>query len=393
MSTHGFFTRAAHAGEDADRTMTTRPKTMPLYETSVFVYDSLGQTDEFLGGNPDSYMYTRLGNPNQRALEEWGMALEEGEAAHVTSSGMSALMATLLSECSSGDHIVAARDIYGGSQSLLQLEVARFGITVDLVDIQDIDVARSAFRPNTRILLVEIASNPLVRVADIPALSVLARQHQAKLVVDNTFLSPVLFQPLKHGADASVHSTTKYISGHSDAMGGLIVASRDWISRCRRVTHNMGGMMTPFAAWLTLRGAKTLPLRMQRHTENAEAFSLWLERHPSVSSVSYPGLPSHPQYELARRLFPAGCGGILSFDVRGGVDAADRLVRNLKIVKFAPSLAGVTTTISHPGKTSHRGLSPTALTELGISPATIRVSVGIEDLADIQADFDRALTR
>jgi cystathionine gamma-synthase len=288
---------------------------------------------------------------------------------------------------------VAARDIYGGSQSLLQLEVARFGITVDLVDIQDIDVARSAFRPNTKILLVEIASNPLVRVADIPALSVLARQHQAKLVVDNTFLSPVLFQPLKHGADASVHSTTKYISGHSDAMGGLIVASRDWISRCRRVTHNMGGMMTPFAAWLTLRGAKTLPLRMQRHTENAEAFSLWLERHPSVSSVSYPGLPSHPQYELARRLFPAGCGGILSFDVRGGVDAADRLVRNLKIVKFAPSLAGVTTTISHPGKTSHRGLSPTALTELGISPATIRVSVGIEDLADIQADFDRALTR
>ena len=390
MSIRGLSTAPSTRAKTPNRTMVTRAKTMPLYETSVFVFDNLEQADDYLGGNPDSYMYTRLGNPNQRALEEWGAALEEGEAAHVTSSGMAALMTVLLSECSAGDHIVASRDIYGGTQSLLQKEVQRFGIAVDLVDLRATEALEAAFRPETKLVLTETASNPMVRVADIPRLSDLSRKRNIKLVVDNTFLSPALFRPLRHGAHVVVHSTTKYINGHSDATGGLIVGDRDWIARCRRVTHNLGGLMTPFEAWLTLRGAKTLALRMKRHTENAEALAAWLERHPSVARVSYPRLRSHPEHELAGHLFPEGSGGILAFDVQGGLAEADAFIRRLRMVKFAPSLAGITTTISHPGKTSHRGLSSAALEDLGISQATLRVSVGVEDLADIQEDFDHA---
>ena len=226
MADQGFSTRALHGGAEADHAMVTRPKAMPLYETSVFVYENLDQVDDFLGGNRDNYMYTRLGNPNQRALEIWGVSMEEGEDALVCASGMAALTAVLASECSSGDIIAAARDIYGGTHSLLEKELSRFGIGVDFLSVEDPAAVERSLKKGTKVLLVETSSNPLVQVADVPALAQAAHRRGARLVVDNTFLSPVLFQPLKHGADAVIHSTTKYINGHSDASGGLIVAGR-----------------------------------------------------------------------------------------------------------------------------------------------------------------------
>ncbi|HNX59455.1 MAG TPA: PLP-dependent transferase, partial [Spirochaetota bacterium] len=335
MSDRGFSTRALHEGAETDHTMTTRSKTIPIYETSVFVYEGLSDADDYLSGNRDNYMYTRLGNPNQRALEIWGASMEEGEDAHVTGSGLAALLAVLASECASGDRIIAARDIYGGTQSLLEKELARFGIEVTLVPIGDLMAVRNAIDARTRIILAEVSSNPLVRIADVPSLSAIAREKGIKLVIDNTFLSPVLFQPLKHGAHAVVHSTTKYINGHSDATGGLIVADSEWISRCRRVTQNTGGMLSPFEAWLTFRGAKTIALRMERHSSNAAGIAKWLEKQNGIARVHYPGLPSHPQYELARTLFPKGAGGMLSFDLDGGIDESDRFIRGLEFIKFA----------------------------------------------------------
>ncbi|HVP17907.1 MAG TPA: PLP-dependent aspartate aminotransferase family protein [Spirochaetia bacterium] len=391
MSDQGFSTRALHSGEQADRPMVTRPKTMPLYETSVFVYEGLEQVDDFLSGNRDNYMYTRLGNPNQRALEQWGSSMEGGEDAHVAASGMAALLAVLASECSAGDRIAAARDIYGGTHSLLEKELQRLGVGVDFLSVENPDIVAHALRPGTRILLVETCSNPLARVADVPRLVAAAHAAGAKLVVDNTFLSPVLFQPLAHGADAVVHSTTKYINGHSDASGGLVVADRDWIGRCRRFTQNSGGHLSPFEAWLTMRGAKTIALRMERHTANAQRIAAWLESRPQVVRVHYPGNTSHPQHSLACRLFPKGTGGMMAFDLAGGLRAVERFMRSLSFIAFAPSLAGVSTTVSHPGKTSHRGLTESELRDLGITQGTIRLSVGIEDVDDIRRDLEHAL--
>lgn len=317
--------------------------------------------------------------------------MESGQDAHVTASGMAAILAVLASECSAGDRIAAARDIYGGTHSLLEKELQHLGIGVDFLSVEDPDAVKRGLGPGTRVLLVETSSNPLLRVADVPLLASVAHAKGAKLVVDNTFLSPVLFRPLAHGADAVVHSTTKYINGHSDASGGLVVADKDWIGRCRRFTQNSGGHLSPFEAWLTMQGAKTIALRMERHGANAKVVADWLESRRDVARVHYPGNRSHPQHELARRLFPKGYGGMMAFELAGGLPAADRFMRSLSFIAFAPSLAGVSTTISHPGKTSHRGLSESELASLGITQGTIRLSVGIEDVDDIRRDLERAL--
>lgn len=285
----GLSTRAVHSGNDVDRKMVTRPKSLPIYESSVFVYDNLEQVDDFLAGNPDNYMYTRIANPNQAALEHLVRDLEGGEAALFSASGMAAVSAALLGRLSAGDHLIASRELYGTTQSLIEKELARFGISATLVEINDLAAVEAAITPATRIIYTETASNPLVRVSDIPAL--------------------------------------------------------------------------------------------------AEA----LEAHPKVARVFYPGLPSHPDFELARRLFPKGASGMLAFTLKGGLAEVDGLIRALRNTTFAPSLAGVASSITHPGKTSHRALSQDALAELDIHDGTIRVSVGIEDAADIVADFVQAL--
>lgn len=387
----GVSTRAVHSGNAIDHKMVTRPKSLPIYESSVFVYDSLEQVDDYLAGNPDNYMYTRLGNPNSAALEALIRDLEGGEAALFSASGMAAISAALLGRLSAGDHLVASRELYGTTQSLIEKELSRFGIGSTLVDIGDLAAVEAAITPATRLIYTETASNPLVRVSDVPALAKLARARGVKLLVDNTFLSPALYQPLADGADLVLHSTTKYLNGHSDATGGILVGDAEWVAQARRFQTNAGGSASPFEAWLTFRGAKTLALRMRAHSANAQQLAEALQAHPRVAAVHYPGLPSHPDHELAQRLFPKGCSGMLAFTLHGGLAEVDQLIRRLKHTVFAPSLAGVASSITHPGKTSHRMLSHDVLSELAIYDGTIRVSVGIEDGEDIVADFIQAL--
>ncbi|MBA1273024.1 trans-sulfuration enzyme family protein [Stutzerimonas azotifigens] len=389
----GLSTRAVHSGNDVDQKMVTRAKSLPIYETSVFVYESLAQVDDFLAGNPDNYMYTRLGNPNTAALETLVCELEGGEAALFSASGMAAISAALLGRLSAGDHLVASRELYGTTQSLIEKELARFGISATLVDINDLAAVEAAITPNTRLIYTETASNPLVRISDVPGLAQLAKARDLKLVVDNTFLSPALYQPLADGADLVLHSTTKYLNGHSDATGGVIVGDAEWVAQARRFQINSGGSASPFEAWLTFRGAKTLALRMRAHSDNAQQLAEALEAHPKVAKVHYPGLPSHPDHERAKRLFRKGYSGMLSFTLEGGLEEVDTLIQGLQRTAFAPSLAGVASSITHPGKTSHRALSAETLSSLDIHDGTIRVSVGIEDAQDIVADFIGALDR
>ena len=389
----GTSTRAVHSGTAADQNMVTRAKTLPIYESSVFVYDSLEQVDDFLAGNPDNFMYTRLGNPNSRALEELICSLEGGEAALFSSSGMASISAALLGRLSAGDHLIVSRELYGTTQSLIENELSRFGITATLVDIKNLAAVEEAITANTRLIYTETASNPLVRISDIPALSRLAKAHSLKLLVDNTFLSPALYQPLADGADLVLHSTTKYLNGHSDATGGILVGEAEWVAQARRFQINSGASASPFEAWLTFRGAKTLALRMRAHSSNAQALAEALQEHPQVAKVYYPGLPSHPDHALAQKLFRKGYSGMLSFTLKGGLEEVDRLIHELQYSVFAPSLAGVASSITHPGKTSHRALSADVLSSLDIHDGTIRVSVGIEDADDIVADFIQALDR
>lgn len=389
----GLSTRAVHSGNDVDQRMVTRAKSLPIYETSVFVYDSLAQVDDFLTGNPDNYMYTRLGNPNTAALETLVCELEGGEAALFSASGMAAISAALLGRLSAGDHLIASRELYGTTQSLIEKELSRFGIAATLVDINDLAAVEAAITPDTRLIYTETASNPLVRISDIPALAQLAKSHDLKLVVDNTFLSPALYQPLADGADLVLHSTTKYLNGHSDATGGVIVGDAEWVAQARRFQINSGGSASPFEAWLTFRGAKTLALRMRAHSSNAQQLAEALEAHPKVAKVYYPGLPSHPDHERARRLFRKGYSGMLSFTLKGGLAEVDALIKGLQRTAFAPSLAGVASSITHPGKTSHRALSAETLSSLDIHDGTIRVSVGIEDAEDVIDDFIEALNK
>lgn len=384
-------TRAVHTGQDADRRMVTRAKSLPIYQSSVFVYDSLEQVDDFLAGNPDNYMYTRIGNPNHSAVEELLRELEGGEDALFSATGMAAISAALLGVLNAGDHLIASRELYGTTQSLIEKELTRFGIISTLLDLNDLAAVEAAITPTTKLIYTETASNPLVRVSDVPALAALAHRRGLKLLVDNTFLSPVLYQPLRDGADLVIHSTTKYLNGHSDAMGGALVGDAQWIASARRFQINAGGSASPFESWLNFRGAKTLALRMKAHSQNAQALAEALEAHPQVERVYYPGLPSHPDHELARRLFRKGHSGMLSFTLKGGLDQVDALIGALQLAAFAPSLAGVASSITHPGKTSHRALSAEALTALDIHDGTIRVSVGIEDSEDIVQDFLQAL--
>ncbi|WP_371231013.1 PLP-dependent aspartate aminotransferase family protein [Pseudomonas sp. QE6] len=390
-SPKGPSTRAVHAGHDVDRRMATRAKSLPIYQSSVFVYDSLEQVDDFLAGNPDNYMYTRIGNPNHSAVEELLRELEDGEDALFSASGMAAISAALLGVLNAGDHLIASRELYGTTQSLIEKELARFGIASTLLDLNDLAAVEAAITPSTKLIYTETASNPLVRVSDVPALAALAHRHGLKLLVDNTFLSPVLYQPLRDGADLVIHSTTKYLNGHSDAMGGALVGDAQWIAAARRFQINAGGSASPFESWLNFRGAKTLALRMRAHSQNAQALAEALEAHPQVERVYYPGLPSHPDHALAQRLFRKGYSGMLSFTLKGGLDQVDSLIGHLQLAAFAPSLAGVASSITHPGKTSHRALSADALTALDIHDGTIRVSVGIEDSQDIVQDFLQAL--
>jgi cystathionine gamma-synthase len=367
----GFSTRSIHAGEAPDPS--TGAHGVPIYQNVTYGFSSYESVDAWHQGSPH-FHYTRDGNPTTRCLELKLANLEGAESAVATASGMAAISATLLHLLGGGGHLIASRDLYGTTTDLLNQDLPSLGATVSLVDCCDLAAVESQITEQTRAILVEAFSNPRLRVADLASLAELARARGIALVVDNTFLSPALLRPIEFGADIVIHSATKYLSGHGNVLGGVICGSRSRISAIRAMVSRFGGSMSPISAWLLLTGVKTLPLRVERHSTNAAALAELLAGHPAVEAVHYPGLANHPQHDTARRLVGQHFGGTLSFSMRGCDDAIRVLMQALTIPTIAVSL-GNTATLVWPM----------------IGSNLVRVSVGLEDWADLEADFAAAL--
>lgn len=376
-----FNTICVYAGQKPDPA--TGAIVTPIYQTSTYVQEALGRHK--------GYEYARTQNPTRMALEQNIAAIEGGRAASAFASGMAAIdaVATMLR---SGDHVVMSENVYGGTYRLFEQILSRYSLTVTYVDTTDLNKLEDAFTESTRFLFIETPSNPLMHVTDMRGAAEVAHRHGARLVVDNTFASPSIQRPLEFGADLVVHSTTKYLNGHSDSVGGIVVATReDDIEWLRFVQNAAGAILGPFDAWLVLRGTKTLPLRMARHSSNGLALAEFLERHPKVRRVHYPGLASHPQHELARRQMQ-GFGGMLSFDL-GTLNAASALLSGVRLMSLAESLGGVETLISHPATMTHASVPADHRNALGVTDGLVRVSAGIEDIADLETDLAQALDR
>ncbi len=386
----GFASRAVHAGERGPRPDFT-PTATPIYPTSSFSYDDAETLDAVFGNERAGYVYSRYGNPTTRALEEAVAALEETEDAVAYASGMAAVHAAILAEVQAGARIVASRDVYGATYAILTNLFATLGVTTTFVDILDLDAVRRAVaETRPRVVLWETISNPLLRVPDIAALVEIAHANGARVIVDNTFASPFLVTPARFGADSVVHSSTKYLGGHGDATGGVIATTRAHAAELVELNKLVGSVLGPFEAWLTLRGIKTLPLRMRQQSEGAAAVAEWLAGHPAVARVYYPG---RDDLGAAAGVFNSDLrGGMLSFDVvDAGQDAIFRFLRDLRMVVPATTLGDVYSLVLYPAMSSHRALTPERRAEIGIGEGLVRLSVGIEDVDDIIADLDHAL--
>jgi cystathionine beta-lyase/cystathionine gamma-synthase len=368
-----------------------RPKTTPIYQTSVFTFDGLSDLEDYFGKPGNGYMYSRFGNPNAEELANEVVQLEGGEAGVATSSGMSAILAAVLCYCQAGDHLLCAEDIYGGSSTLLAQELTRLGIEVSFVPQTDLYTLESYCKPTTRMFLAETLSNPLLQVFDISRAAQSCKAVGIKLVIDNTFATPVLTKPLALGADMVLHSVTKYLSGHSDVTAGVVVAGATDGARLQQIMVRLGLNLSPFESWLAARGLKTLLLRVRQHSSNGMAVAKFLKEHPKVKDVYYPGLDIHPHYALAKEQGQGMFGGMLSFRIADNEAVVERFMQGLQHIPFAPSLAGVTTSVSHPLRTSHRFLSPEGQAALSISMGLVRLSVGIEEPQHIIADLAQAL--
>jgi len=377
----GLNTRLVHAGERAERI--AGAVIPPIFLSSVFEIETTGYED---------LRYPRYSNlPDQEMLATKLADLEEGEAALVTSSGMAAISGALLSVLSSGDHLLGAGVLYGGTHSLITDRFNALGIAVDLVPGDDPEAWSRALRPTTRAIYVEAITNPLVGVPDLTAVVAFAREHGLVSLIDSTFASPVNFQPLVHGFDLCLHSATKYLNGHSDVAAGVVVGSAAAVAKVHKVHKQIGGTLDGQAVHLLMRGVKTLDLRVRRQNDNALGLARHLEAHPRVARVTYPGLPSHPGHERARRLFSPGFGGMLSFEIDGGWAEARAFLGRVRLATHAASLGGIETLVVSPARSSHAALTPEQRQAAGISDSLVRVSVGIEDLPDLIDDFDQAL--
>jgi cystathionine gamma-synthase len=354
----------------------------PIYPSSTFRFEEVGKTK--------GYDYSRTSNPTRKALEENIAALEGGVGAFAVATGMAAIT-TVLHFFRSGDHLVCTHDCYGGTERLLRTYGELFGLQTSYVDLSKVDQVKAALRPNTKALWIETPSNPLLNIVDIRTLSEIAHAHGALSIVDNTFLSPYLQRPFELGADDVVHSTTKYLNGHSDVVGGAVVVKTAALAeRTHFLVNALGQGASPFDCWLVLRGLKTLAPRMKEHEKNARAVAEFLEGHPQVAKVYYPGLKNHPHHELARRQ-QHGFGGMVSFEVRGGVEHVHHVLRSVKIFLLAESLGGVESLIEHPFSMSHASMRPELRAKAGINEQVIRLSIGLEDVADLIEDLDQAL--
>jgi cystathionine beta-lyase/cystathionine gamma-synthase len=391
----GFATRAVHAGERTPPGDFT-PVVAPIHPTVGFLYDSIDDLDAIFATSRQGYVYPRYGSPTVAAFEAAVAELEKGETAHAFASGMAAVHASLLAAgVQSGSSVVAAPDLYGATYTLLKQLLTRMGATIHFVDVTDLDAVESALaesRPAA--LIAETISNPLLKVADLPALGRLAGDHGAQLLIDNTFASPYLCAPIDTGADFVIHSATKFIAGHGDVLAGVVVTSVENRVRLFELNKLVGGVLGPFEAWLAMRGLKTLPLRMRQQCENAMQIARWLDGHPRISRVHYPGLPSHPQHRLARRLFgKRGFGGVLSFEIADADQATVfRFMEALQLCLPATTLGDIYTLVLHPATSSHRSLSDGERAQLGIGAGLVRLSAGIEEAEDIITDLDRALS-
>jgi len=363
------------------------PLVPPLYQSSVYTLPDLDALDRIMNAESPGFIYARDGHPNARQLAAKLAALEGGPWGMVCGSGMAAISSILLATVQQGQRIVASNRLYGRTTHLLEQELSRFGVKTAFVDTNDLDQVRRALDTPTRILFVETMSNPLLRVCDLTALASLARQRDCLLVVDNTFATPVLVRPLELGAELVMESLTKMIGGHSDVTLGVVCGRGDYQTEVSQAVSVWGLASNPFDCWLAERGLSTLPLRMRTASANAMALATWLKEQRKVTRVVYPGLPDHPDHELAGRLLQGGFGNMLCFELGGGRDAVNRFLHRAKGIPFSPSLGNTTTTCSHPATTSHRYVSPAEKGRQGISDGLIRLSVGVEDIADIKREM------
>jgi cystathionine gamma-lyase len=378
-----FATRAIHAGQAPDPT--TGAIMPPIYATSTYVQESPGVHKGF--------EYSRTQNPTRMAFERCVADLESGSHGFAFASGMAAT-GTILELVDSGDHVIAMDDLYGGTRRLFSgVRERSAGLAFSYVDLSDLEAAAAAFQKNTKLVWIESPTNPLLKLVDLKAISALAKKRGALVVVDNTFATPYLQRPLELGADIVMHSATKFINGHSDMVGGIVAVNDDELAeRLAYLQNSIGSVLGPFDSFLALRGVKTLDVRMERHCASARSIAEWLEQDDRVESVLYPGLPSHPQHELAKRQMP-GFGGIVTFFIKGGLDAARRFLERCEVFTLAESLGGVESLVDHPAIMTHASVPAAERAKLGISDALIRLSVGIEGVDDLIADLDRALDR
>jgi cystathionine beta-lyase/cystathionine gamma-synthase len=375
-----FSTICIHAGQEPDPS--TGAIITPIFQTSTYVQEGLGRHKGF--------EYGRTQNPTRATVEANLAAIEGGRAAFAFASGMSAINA-LAARYRTGDHIVVTDNTYGGTFRLFDKVLSRYGFRFTYVDTSDLDATRRAITDGTAMVFVETPTNPVLRLTDIEAVAELAHARGASFVVDNTFASPCLQRPIALGADLVLHSTTKYLNGHSDSVGGVVIATKDEdIEWLRFIQNAAGAILSPFDSWLVLRGTKTLPLRMAQHTQNGLALAQYLEAHPKVTRVIYPGLPSHPQHALARRQMPDGAGGMLSFEV-ATFEEARQVLGRFKLLSLAESLGGVETLVCHPATMTHASVPPDRRAAIGLTDTMIRISAGVEDIDDLRDDLAQAL--
>ncbi len=391
----GFNTTAIHAGARKD--IQYGALATPIYSTSTFEFDSAEQGGARFAGQEQGYIYSRLGNPTVAVLEEKLAALENAEAALAVSSGIGAVTTALWTALKAGDHVVADETLYGCTFAFLNHGISRFGVDVSFVDTSDLAAVKAALRPNTRVMYLETPANPNLKIVDLQALAALAHQHNPDLlvIVDNTFATPFLQRPLELGCDVALHSATKYLNGHGDVIAGMIAGKADFIAQCRSfgLKDMTGAVLGAFEAYLIIRGMKTLPLRVERHCQNAMTVAEFLQQHPAVERVYYPGLSAHPGHDVAVRQMHGGFGGILAFEVKGGFDAGKKVINSVQLAKVAVSLGDCETLIEHPASMTHSPYTPAERAAAGISEGLIRLAVGLENVEDIIADLKQALEK
>jgi len=382
-------TQCIHAGPEADPLFGSVAP--PIYQTSTFIFRTPEEGAARFAGEDSGYIYTRMGNPTIAMLEATVATLEEGGTALATSSGMSATSTVFFALLSAGDHVVCSASVYGPSRVVLERDFSRFGVEASMVDTSDLNTIRDAVTDRTRIVFVETPANPTLAITDLTGAAQIAHEAGALLVVDNTFMSPILQKPFRFGADIVLHSVTKFLNGHADVVGGVLVFRDDGLMKqVRGVLHYLGGTMDPHQAWLVLRGIKTLAMRVRTSQENAKALAQLLVNHPAVDVVRYPGLVGHPQAELIDRQM-AGPGSLISFDLKGGIEAGRKVLGAVHLPALAVSLGGVESLIQHPASMTHAAVAPEDRLAAGITDGLVRLAVGCEGREDLMADLRQAL--